>query len=81
MLLNFFYKGISPFLDPVTREKVLWSCVKIHAYFLLIARFAEQIRFNPNLFELLPKEQLTTDLGGEYDFEFEPETYWKQILE
>lgn len=24
MLLNFFYKGISPFLDPVTRDKV--SC-------------------------------------------------------
>lgn len=22
MLLNFFYKGISPFLDPVTRDKV-----------------------------------------------------------
>jgi hypothetical protein len=21
-LLNFFYKGISPFLDPVTRDKV-----------------------------------------------------------
>ncbi|KAK7695217.1 hypothetical protein QCA50_002407 [Cerrena zonata] len=60
MLLNFFYKGISPFLDPVTRDK---------------------IRFNPDLFELLPKEQLTTDLGGHYDFEFEPETYWKQMLE
>lgn len=28
MLLNFFYKGISPFLDPVTRDKVrdmLWG--------------------------------------------------------
>lgn len=22
-LLNFFYKGISPFLDPITREKVV----------------------------------------------------------
>lgn len=22
MILNFFYKGISPFLDPVTRDKV-----------------------------------------------------------
>ena len=22
ILLNFFYKGISPFLDPVTRDKV-----------------------------------------------------------
>lgn len=26
MLLNFFYKGISPFLDPVTRDKV-WRAV------------------------------------------------------
>lgn len=25
LLLNFFYKGISPFLDPVTRDKVCWN--------------------------------------------------------
>ncbi|KAL4244199.1 CRAL-TRIO lipid binding domain superfamily protein [Abortiporus biennis] len=59
MLLNFFYKGISPFLDPVTRDK---------------------IRFNPDLTELIPKEQLDADLGGDYEFEFDPEEYWKQIV-
>ncbi|CAL1694857.1 unnamed protein product [Somion occarium] len=60
MLLNFFYKGISPFLDPVTRDK---------------------IRFNPDLLDLIPKEQLVSDLGGDHDFEFHHESYWQQVLE
>ncbi|KAG0706607.1 CRAL TRIO domain-containing protein [Suillus ampliporus] len=60
MLLNFFYKGISPFLDPVTRDKM---------------------RFNPDLLELIPKSQLDSDFGGGFDFEFDHETYWKQIVD
>ncbi|THU83752.1 CRAL/TRIO domain-containing protein [Dendrothele bispora CBS 962.96] len=59
-LLNFFYKGISPFLDPVTRDKM---------------------RFNPDLLELVPASQLEAEFGGEYDFEFKHEDYWKQIIE
>ncbi|KZP10091.1 CRAL/TRIO domain-containing protein [Athelia psychrophila] len=59
-LLNFFYKGISPFLDPVTRDKM---------------------RFNPNLLELIPKEQLDADFGGDYHFEFEKDSYWQQVVE
>lgn len=58
-LLNFFYKGISPFLDPVTRDKM---------------------RFNPDLLELIPKEHLDADFGGDYQFEFEPVSYWEQIV-
>jgi len=58
-LLNFFYKGISPFLDPVTRDKM---------------------RFNPNLLELVPKEHLDADFGGDYEYEFEPVSYWEQIV-
>lgn len=58
-LLNFFYKGISPFLDPVTRDKM---------------------RFNPDLLELIPKEHLDADFGGEYEYEFEPVSYWEQIV-
>ncbi|XP_006453958.1 hypothetical protein AGABI2DRAFT_175691 [Agaricus bisporus var. bisporus H97] len=58
-LLSFFYKGISPFLDPVTRDKM---------------------RFNPDLDELIPPSQLDADFGGEYHYEFEPESYWKQIV-
>ncbi|KAF8844208.1 CRAL TRIO domain-containing protein [Paxillus ammoniavirescens] len=60
LLLNFFYKGIAPFLDPVTRDKM---------------------RFNPDLFELIPKSQLDSDFGGEYEFEFDHESYWKQVIE
>ncbi|KAI0297579.1 CRAL-TRIO domain-containing protein [Multifurca ochricompacta] len=59
-ILSFFYKGIAPFLDPVTREKM---------------------RFNPDLFELVPREQLDADFGGDYEFEFDHETYWNQLIE
>ena len=33
MLLNFFYKGISPFLDPVTKDKVR---IEDHVFYLLL---------------------------------------------
>ncbi|KAG5721958.1 CRAL-TRIO domain-containing protein C23B6.04c [Termitomyces sp. T112] len=59
MLLSFFYKGISPFLDPVTRDKM---------------------RFNPDLHELISPEQLDADFGGEHHYEFEPNSYWDQIV-
>ncbi|KAF8323718.1 CRAL/TRIO domain-containing protein, partial [Clavulina sp. PMI_390] len=57
-ILNFFFKAITPFMDPVTRDK----------------------RFNPNLLDLIPPEQLDATLQkGTYDFEFEHELYWKTI--
>ncbi|KAI0814848.1 CRAL-TRIO domain-containing protein [Irpex lacteus] len=59
MILNFFYKGISPFLDPVTRDKM---------------------RFNPDVKELIPLEQLDADFGGEFEYEFEKNSYWEQIV-
>ncbi|KAK0200359.1 CRAL-TRIO domain-containing protein [Desarmillaria ectypa] len=59
MILSFFYKGISPFLDPVTRDKM---------------------RFNPNLLELIPASHLDADFGGEFPYEFEPHSYWNQIV-
>ncbi|KIM69956.1 hypothetical protein SCLCIDRAFT_1207210 [Scleroderma citrinum Foug A] len=58
-ILNFFFKGISPFLDPVTREKLC---------------------FNPNLADVIPPSQLDSEFGGEYEFEFDHESYWKQII-
>lgn len=58
-ILSFFYKGIAPFLDPVTREKM---------------------RFNPDLFELVPREQLDADFGGDYEYEFDHEAYWNQLI-
>ncbi|KAK0436448.1 CRAL-TRIO domain-containing protein [Armillaria borealis] len=59
VILSFFYKGISPFLDPVTRDKM---------------------RFNPNLLELIPASHLDADFGGEFPYEFEPQSYWNQIV-
>ncbi|KAH9058264.1 CRAL/TRIO domain-containing protein [Lactarius vividus] len=59
-ILSFFYRGIAPFLDPVTRDKM---------------------RFNPDLFELVPREHLDADFGGEYRFEFDHEAYWSQLIE
>jgi CRAL/TRIO domain len=59
-ILSFFYKGIAPFLDPVTREKM---------------------RFNPDLFELVPRGQLDADFGGDYQYEFDHETYWNQLIQ
>ena len=59
-ILSFFYKGISPFLDPVTRDKM---------------------RFNPDLFELVPREHLDADFGGDYPFQFDHEAYWRQLIE
>lgn len=40
-----------------------------------------QMRFNPDLLELIPREQLDADFGGDYVFKFESESYWKQIVE
>lgn len=39
-----------------------------------------QIKFNPDLTELVPRSQLFASLGGEYPYEFEPTAYWTQLL-
>lgn len=77
LLLSFFYKGIAPFLDPVTRDKV----GNIFQRDLREVTQLWQMRFNPDLFELVPRSQLDADFGGDYEFEFEFEKYWKQIVE
>lgn len=38
------------------------------------------MRFNPDLFELIPPSQLDADFGGENEYQFEPESYWDQIV-
>ena len=75
-LLNFFYKGISPFLDPVTRDKVSLDFTRVIEFLTLPV----QMRFNPDLFDLIPKEHLDADFGGGYEYEFEPVSYWEQIV-
>jgi hypothetical protein len=39
-----------------------------------------QMRFNPNLDELIPSSHLDADFGGEFHYEFEPNSYWEQIV-
>ena len=39
-----------------------------------------QMRFNPDLTELIPKEQLDSAFGGDFEYEFEPVSYWEQIV-
>ena len=38
------------------------------------------MRFNPDLLELIPKEQLDADFGGDFEYEFEPNSYWEQVV-
>ncbi|KAG6860860.1 hypothetical protein C0995_006724 [Termitomyces sp. Mi166 len=38
------------------------------------------MRFNPDLHELISPEQLDADFGGEHQYEFEPNSYWDQIV-
>ncbi len=38
------------------------------------------MRFNPDLRELIPKEQLDAAFGGDFEYEFEPVSYWEQIV-
>ena len=38
------------------------------------------MRFNPDLFELIPRSQLDADFGGDHVLDFDFESYWDQIL-
>lgn len=38
------------------------------------------MRFNPDLLELIPKEQLDASFGGDFEYEFEPTSYWDQLV-
>jgi len=76
-LLSFFYKGISPFLDPVTRDKVGRLGFLAPTERLKVSI---QMRFNPDLLELIPREHLDANFGGGYEYEFEPVCYWEQIV-
>jgi len=39
------------------------------------------MRFNPDLPSLIPLEQLDLQFGGSYEHEFEPKSYWRQLLD
>jgi CRAL/TRIO domain len=54
-----FFKLISPFIDPTTREK---------------------LKFNENLREYIPPEQLYELFGGDCQFEYVHEEFWPAYL-
>lgn len=40
-----------------------------------------QMRFNPDLLELIPPSHLDADFGGDFHYDFEPKSHWDQIVE
>ena len=55
-----FFKAISPFIDPLTREK---------------------LKFDEDLRQLVPPEQLIKAYGGEIDFDYIHNKYWPALNE
>ena len=75
-LLEFFYRGISPFLDPITREKSVLTFLPMSYVLTTFYR----MKFNPDMKELIPDEHLDVVFGGSYNYEFEPTGYWKDLI-
>ena len=54
-----FFKLITPFIDPLTREK---------------------LKFNEDMRQHVPPEQLWTEFQGDLEFDYEHETYWPALV-
>jgi hypothetical protein len=54
-----FFKLITPFVDPVTREK---------------------LKFNEDMTQYVPKEQLWAEWGGDLKFDYEHAEYWPALM-
>lgn len=54
-----FFKLITPFIDPLTREK---------------------LKFNEDMTQYVPKEQLWKEFNGELDFDYDHSTYWPALM-
>lgn len=55
-----FFKLITPFIDPQTREK---------------------LKFNEDMNQYVPSEQLWTEFRGQLDFEYDHEVYWPALTQ
>ncbi|RSH80030.1 uncharacterized protein EHS24_009702 [Apiotrichum porosum] len=58
----------------------------INAFFSAITPFMDpitrdKIHFNPKLTTLINPDQLDVEYGGDYNYEFDRETYWKTLVE
>lgn len=41
----------------------------------------EKIRFNPEMTEIVPKEQLDSEFGGSYHYKFDHDIYWNTLIQ
>lgn len=41
----------------------------------------EKIKFNPEMGEIVPASQLDTEFGGQYNYKFDHEVYWKTLID
>ncbi|PYH43807.1 CRAL/TRIO domain protein [Aspergillus saccharolyticus JOP 1030-1] len=57
-LINGFFKIITPFIDPQTRQK---------------------LKFNEDLRQHVPPEQLMKSMGGDVEFRYDHATYWPAL--
>lgn len=55
-----FFKLITPFIDPLTREK---------------------LKFNEDMSQYVPKEQLWTEFNGGLQFDYDHSVYWPALME
>ncbi|OIW30326.1 cral trio domain-containing protein [Coniochaeta ligniaria NRRL 30616] len=53
-----FFKLITPFIDPLTREK---------------------LKFNEDMRQYVPEEELWTEFGGKLDFDYDHAAYWPAL--
>ena len=53
-----FFKLITPFIDPLTRQK---------------------LKFNEDMRQYVPEQELWTEFGGKLDFEYDHATYWPAL--
>lgn len=58
-MVNGFFKLITPFIDPLTREK---------------------LKFNEDMSQYVPKEQLWTEFNGSLEFEYDHSVYWPALI-
>jgi hypothetical protein len=84
-ILNQFFKIILPLIDPVTRAKLSFNEPAVRPSRLTLcvvpqSRVADVLRLVVSQ-PWVPDNQLQTDFGGKYNFEFDQEGYLPSLLE
>lgn len=68
------FKLIAPFIDPVTRNKIKFINKNDSSK-------AEKGGDVISVEECIPLDTMEVDLGGKYNFGFDIDTYWPELLE